>query len=162
MAFPQLIEEDMNFFELILKDVVKKSEAMLAMLVEKAGYLIHQYGSTESLDTVTLATLGSNAFNATAFMAQLVNEHNFASMYQQGETYSTLILNIDENLLLVLIFGTQQTVGSMKYYAAPAVKQLAEQLKVASARGHMDLDLCDMNPEDVQALFQRGTAPAGA
>jgi predicted regulator of Ras-like GTPase activity (Roadblock/LC7/MglB family) len=142
--------------------LVKKSEAMLSMIVEKAGYLIHQYGQTESVDTVTLATLGSNAFNATAFMAQLVNEHNFASMYQQGETYSTLILNVDEHLLLVLVFGTQQTVGSMKYYAAPTVKQIAEQLRVASARGHMGLDLCDMNPEDVQALFRRDAAPAGA
>ena len=108
----------------------------------------------------TLATLGSNAFNATQFMAQLVNEHKFGSMYQQGETYSTLILNIDEDLLLVLVFGTQQTVGSMKYYAAPAVKQIAEQLRTAAARGEMSLDLCDMNPDDVQTLFRRTTTPA--
>jgi hypothetical protein len=109
---------------------------------------------------VTLATLGSNAFNATHFMAQLVNEHNFSSMYQQGETYSTLILNIDEHLLLVLVFGTQQTVGSMKYYAAPVVKAIAEQLKTAAARGDMGLDLCDMNPDDVQSLFRRDATPA--
>ncbi|MEK0449450.1 MAG: hypothetical protein RL088_1718 [Verrucomicrobiota bacterium] len=160
MAFPQLIEEDMNFFDQVLRDLVRKSEAMLSMIVEKAGYLIHQYGSSESLDTVTLATLGSNAFNATHFMAQLVNEHNFSSMYQQGETYSTLILNIDEHLLLVLVFGTQQTVGSMKYYAAPVVKAIAEQLKVANARGNMGLDLCDMNPDDVQSLFRRDATPA--
>ena len=66
MAFPHLHEEDMNFFDNVLRDVVKKSEAILSMLVEKAGYLIHQCGATESVDTVTLATLGSNAFNATA------------------------------------------------------------------------------------------------
>ncbi len=155
MAFPQLIEEDIACFDHYLQDLVKKSEAMLAMIVEKAGYLIHQYGSSESVDTVTFATLGSNAFNATQFMAQLVNENNFSSMYQQGETYSTLILNIDEHCLLVLVFGTQQTVGSMKYYAAPAVKQIANQIKTASARGDMGLDLCDMNPEDVNSLFKR-------
>lgn len=155
MAFPQLIEEDLASFERVLEDLVKKSEAMLAMIVEKAGYLIHQYGSSESVDTVTFATLGSNAFNATQFMAQLVNENNFSSMYQQGETYSTLILNIDEHCLLVLVFGTQQTVGSMKYYAAPAVKQIAGQIHTASARGDMGLDLCDMNPEDVNTLFKR-------
>jgi predicted regulator of Ras-like GTPase activity (Roadblock/LC7/MglB family) len=156
MAFPQLVQEDLTTFDRVLQDLIKKSEAMLVMIVEKAGYLIHQYGSSESLDTVTLATLGSNAFNATQFMAQLVNEPNFTSMYQQGETYSTLILNIDEHCLLVLIFGTQQTVGSMKYYAAPAVKQIAAQIKVASLRGNGPLDLCDMNPEDVQAtLFRR-------
>lgn len=156
MAFPQLIQDDLTVFDRVLQDLIKKSEAMLVMIVEKAGYLIHQYGSSESLDTTTLATLGSNAFNATQFMAQLVNEPNFTSMYQQGETYSTLILNIDENCLLVLIFGTQQTVGSMKYYAAPAVKQVAAQIKVATGRGNGALDLCDMNPEDVQAtLFRR-------
>ncbi len=155
MAFPQLIEEDLACFDRVLEDLVKKSEAMLAMIVEKAGYLIHQFGSSESVDTVTFATLGSNAFNATQFMAQLVNEHNFSSMYQQGETYSTLILNIDEHCLLVLVFGTQQTVGSMKYYAAPAVKQIATQIASASERGDMGLDLCDMNPEDVNTLFKR-------
>jgi predicted regulator of Ras-like GTPase activity (Roadblock/LC7/MglB family) len=155
MAFPQLTEEDIQFFDKVLADLVQKSEATLTMIVEKAGYLIHQHGNAQALDTTTLATLGSNAYNATHFMAQLVNEHNFSAMYQQGETYSTLILNIDENALLVIIFGTQQTVGSMKYYAAPVVKQLHEQMKIASARGETALDLSDMDPLNVQALFRR-------
>src|SRR5438552_6204456 len=132
MAFPQLTEEDIQFFDKALADLIKKSEATLTMIVEKAGYLIHQHGNAEALDTTTLATLGSNAYNATEFMAQLLNEHNFASMYQQGEACSTLILNVDENCILVLVFGTEQTVGSMKYYAAPAVKLLREQIKAAS------------------------------
>jgi predicted regulator of Ras-like GTPase activity (Roadblock/LC7/MglB family) len=155
MAFPQLYEEDIQSIDRVLSDLVKKSEALLTMVVEKAGYLIQQHGNSDALDTTTLATLGSNAYNATQFMAQLVNEHNFTSMYQQGETYSTLILNIDENCILVLIFGTDQTVGSMKYYAAPAVKSICEQLKVASARGETALDLSDMDATDVQTLFRR-------
>ena len=156
MAFPQLIEEDLQFFDHVLTDLIVKSEATLVMIVEKAGYLIHQQGNAAMLDTTTLATLGSNAYNATQFMAQLVNEHNFASMYQQGETCSTLILNIDENCILVVIFGTQQTVGSMKYYAAPVVKRIGEQLKNAGDRGESGLDLSDMDAGDVQALFRRG------
>ncbi len=155
MAFPQLIEEDMQFIDKVLGDLVRKSEAVLSMVVEKAGYLIQQHGNADALDTTTLATLGSNAYNATHFMAQLVNEHNFTSMYQQGETFSTLILNIDENCILVLIFSTDHTVGSMKYYAAPAVKSISGQLSRASERGETALDLCDMNPDDVQALFRR-------
>ena len=155
MAFPQLTEEDIQFFDRVLADLIKKSEALLAMIVEKAGYLIHQYGNAEALDTTTLATLGSNAYNATQFMAQLVNEHNFTSMYQQGDAYSTLILNIDQDCILVVIFGMQQTVGSMKYYAVPVVKQIGEQLKVAAARGETALDLSDMDATDVKALFRR-------
>jgi len=155
MAFPQISDDDIQLFDKVLADLIKKSEALLAMIVEKAGYLIHQYGNAEALDTTTLATLGSNAYNATQFMAQLVNEHNFSSMYQQGETYSTLILNIDTDCILVLIFGTDQTVGSMKYYAAPAVKQIGEQLQLAAARGERSLDLSDMDAVDVQSLFRR-------
>ena len=89
--FPQLIQEDIDVIESVLRDLLRKSEANIALLVEKAGYLIHQCGNPEQIDTTTFATLGSNAYNAVQFMASLVNESNFSSMYQQGESYSTLI-----------------------------------------------------------------------
>ena len=53
-------------------ELLTKSEAHVALLVEKAGYLIHQCGNPASIDTTTFATLGSNAYNAVQFMAQLV------------------------------------------------------------------------------------------
>ena len=107
------------------------------------------------LDTTTFATLGSNAYNAVQFMASLVNESNFTSMYQQGENFSTLMVNVDENSLLVLVFPTHLTVGSMKYYASPAVKSLHERIQFATARGAQPLDLSDMDATDVQALFRK-------
>ena len=76
-------------------------------------------------------------------------------MYQQGEKYSTLMLNIDENSLLVIVFPTNLTIGSMKYYAGPAVKTIAERIQISSARGDTGLDLSSLNPEDVQALFRK-------
>jgi len=155
MGFPQLVQEDLDVFDRILGELMLKSEAMFTMIVEKAGYLIHQHGPSNTLDTTTLATLGSNAFNATNFMAQLVNENNFTSLYQQGDSYNTLIVNIDENCLLVIVFGSDHTVGSMKYYAAQAVKQLGDQVKVADLRGNPELDLADMDTTDVQALFKK-------
>ena len=102
--FPQLIQEDLDSLDVAMRELLKKSEANVAMLVEKAGYLIHQCGSQADMDATTFATLGSNAYNAVQFMAQLVNESNFTSMYQQGENYSTLMVNVDENSLLVSSF----------------------------------------------------------
>jgi predicted regulator of Ras-like GTPase activity (Roadblock/LC7/MglB family) len=153
--FPQLNQEDIDIVDAVLRDLLKKSEANIALLVEKAGYLIHQCGNPEQIDTTTFATLGSNAYNAVQFMASLVNESNFTSMYQQGESYSTLMLNIDENSLLVIVFPTHLTVGSMKYYAAPAVRCVADRINVASKRAPVGLDLSDLDPKDVQTLFQR-------
>ena len=153
--FPSLNQEDLDVLDATLLELLKKSEANVALLVEKAGYLIHQCGNQESMDTTTFATLGSNAYNAVQFMASLVNENNFTSLYQQGENYSTLMLNVDENSLLVIVFPTHLTVGSMKYYASPTVKAIADRIVVASQRGDTGLDLSDLNPSDVHALFQK-------
>ena len=156
-AFPSLNQDDIDVMDATLRDLLKKSEANVALLVEKAGYLIHQCGNPDDLDTTTFATLGSNAYNAVQFMASLVNENNFTSMYQQGENFSTLMVNVDENSLLVIVFPTHLTVGSMKYYASPAAKRIAEQIGVASERGDgHGLDLSDLDVADAQALFQKG------
>src|SRR3954447_1998199 len=134
-AFPALNQEDIDVLDHVLRELLQKSEANVALLVEKAGYLIHQCGNPEQLDTTTFATLGSNAYNAVQFMAQLVNENNFTSMYQQGENFSTLMVNVDENSLLVIVFPTHLTVGSMKYYANPAARAIADRILVATNRG---------------------------
>ena len=154
--FPQLIQEDLDALNVTMHALLKKSEANVALLVEKAGYLIHQCGSQDSMDSTTFATLGSNAYNAVQFMAQLVNESNFTSMYQQGEHFSTLMVNVDENSLLVIVFPTHLTVGSMKYYAAPAAKSIGDRIQLATDRAPgAGLDLSDLDPTDVQALFRK-------
>jgi predicted regulator of Ras-like GTPase activity (Roadblock/LC7/MglB family) len=154
--FPQLNQEDIDVVHGVMQDLLRKSEAHVALLVEKAGYLIHQCGKPDEIDTTTFATLGSNAYNAVQFMAQLVNESNFTSMYQQGEHFSTLMVNVDENSLLVIVFPTHLTVGSMKYYAAPAARSIADRIQVASERAPgQGLDLSDLDPADVQSLFHK-------
>ncbi len=153
-AFPSLNQEDIDSVDSVMRDLLTKSEASIALLVEKAGYLIHQCGNPETLDTTTFATLGSNAYNAVQFMASLVNESNFSSMYQQGENFSTLMVNVDENSLLVIVFPTHLTVGSMKYYAGPAVRSIGDRIQVATARGDV-VDFSDVDAQDVQSLFQK-------
>jgi|SRR5687767_9286988 len=154
-SFPALNQDDLDLLDKVMGELLRKSEADLALLVEKAGYLIHQCGRQQELDTTTFATLGSNAFNAVQFMASLVNESGFTSMYQQGEKFSTLMVNVDENSLLVIVFPTHLTVGSMKYYAGPAVHAISQRISAASARGDR-IDLSDVDPGDVQAaLFHK-------
>src|SRR4029450_5469917 len=152
--FPALNQADIAIVDDVLQEMLKKTEASVALLVEKAGYLIHQCGNPDAIDTTTFATLGSNAYNAVQFMASLVNENNFSSMYQQGENFSTLMVNVDENSLLVIVFPTHLTVGSMKYYAGPVVRGICERIKIASARGDI-VDFSDTDARDVQTLFQK-------
>jgi predicted regulator of Ras-like GTPase activity (Roadblock/LC7/MglB family) len=161
--FPQLIEDDFQHFNNALTELLTKSEASTALIVEKAGYLIQQCGASNDVDTTTLATLASNAFNATQFMASLIQETNFTGMYQQGEHFSTLILNIDENSLLVVIFKATLGVGMVKYYAHDTIKQLSSQLQIAEHRAPgKGFDLIDLNATDLGELFKRTDQPPPA
>ena len=154
-GFPQLIQEDYDCFKEALGGLLQQSEAASVLIVEKAGYLIHEAGDSSGFDTTQVATLASNAFNATQFMASLLSEPNFSGMYQQGENFSTLILNIDENALLVVVFKAALSVGMIKYYSTRTIETLAAQLTAATQRNPEGVfDLADLDPTDVGELFK--------
>lgn len=153
---PELNEEDMARFDEVLRDLLEKSEASVALIVERAGYLIRQCGDVPGFESTHVATLASNAFAATEFMANLIKEPDFSGMYQQGSTISTLTLNIDPSCLLFVAFPSQLTAGAIKYFSGLAVQQLALQLEAARKRGPgKGIDLADLNPTDAQQVFRK-------
>ena len=156
MPLPQLIEEDLRVLDDALAGLLGRSEAGMAMLIDKAGFLITQSGGDTQLDTTTLAALAAGSFAATQGMAALTQESNFNSVYQQGENSSLLILTVDDNCLLLVVFKASVSVGMVKYYALSTVAQLAEQLKKAQARRpQCQIDLAALNLADTSTLFRR-------
>lgn len=159
--FPSLIEEDFEQINSALKDLLEKSEATTALFVEKAGYLIAQQGEKDSYDTTELATLAANAFAATQFIADRLNETNFSSMFQQGEIANMLWVNVDVNSLVVVIFKAHLSVGAIKYYSLSTVQTIAHQLQIATLRSPEEgVDLAHFDPEDVMDVFQRNAPSA--
>src|SRR6266566_7704918 len=103
-TLPQLIEEDVQQLETILQDLLDKSEATTALIIDKGGFLIAHLGDDRRFDLTTIAALASGAYMANQTIANLVHETNFNSVYQQGEKYSMFVMSIDENCLLIVIF----------------------------------------------------------
>lgn len=158
---PQLTEEDFQLFKLTLNELLAKTEANAALIVERAGYLIHQCGQTDSFDATLVATLASNAFNAAEVLAQYISEPRFSGLYQQGVEFSTLMLGVDEHCVLVVIFKANLAAGMIRYYAAGSIKQIGEQFQRAHTRAPgVTFDLVDMNAADVGVLFKRKDDPA--
>jgi hypothetical protein len=66
------------------------------------------------------------------------------------------MINVDENSLLVIVFPTHLTVGSMKYYATPAALSIAERIVLATARAPgQGIDLSDVDATDIPSLFKK-------
>jgi predicted regulator of Ras-like GTPase activity (Roadblock/LC7/MglB family) len=155
-TLPQLIEEDVRRFNRILRELVDCSEATQALLIDKGGFLLANYGDDTEFDLTTIAALASGAFLANQTIASLVQEENFSSVYQQGENFSMLISNVDEHSLLVIIFKAGVAVGAVKYFANITSARVSEQMKIAHKRNpEGGLDLSVLNLENPDVVFRK-------
>jgi predicted regulator of Ras-like GTPase activity (Roadblock/LC7/MglB family) len=158
-TLPQLIEEDVQVLDQTLQELLNKSESTTAVVIDKGGFIITQRGDLSQFDITTLAALAAGSFAATQTIAGLVSEPNFNCVYQQGENYSMLAMDVDEYCILVVVFRARVGVGAVKYYAAPAAVKVAEQLKHAHERDpDGGLDLSMLNVADTEDFFKRRTA----
>jgi len=155
-TLPQLIEEDIQELDTILKELLSNCEASTALIIDKGGFLITHSGEAEQFDLTTIAALASGAYLANQTIANLVHEENFDSVYQQGEKYSILVHNVDEHCLLTIIFPVAVGVGAVKYFGTRATARIARQLEAAQERdpeGGMDLSV--LNIADASEFFVR-------
>ena len=156
MALPQLIAEDVQELDRLLNELVARSEASAAMIIDKAGFLITQAGDCEQFDSTTLSALAAGSFAATQGMASVVNEPNFNSVYQQGEKFSLLVQNIEEDTLLMVVFAAHVSVGAVKYFLNSTAPKVALQFLSARERDpDATLDLSRMNLEDSSEFFRK-------
>jgi predicted regulator of Ras-like GTPase activity (Roadblock/LC7/MglB family) len=155
-GLPPLIQEDVQTLDAALDELLLKSEATVALVIDKGGPLISQRGAVGRFDNTTISALAAGSFCATEAIAERLGESHFASIYQQGDHFSLLLCNIDENVLLIVIFKATQSVGVVKYYAAGAIQRIMEQLQRAQQRApDTSVDLVSMNVLDVSNIFRK-------
>jgi predicted regulator of Ras-like GTPase activity (Roadblock/LC7/MglB family) len=156
MALPQLIAEDMRELDRVLGELVARSEASAALIIDKAGFLIAQTGDFGEFDSTTLAALAAGTYAATQGMASVISEPNFTCVYQQGENFSLLVRNVDTESLVVVVFQAQVSVGAVKYFANSAVAHLAKQFEAASQRAPGNkVDFAMLNMENSDQFFRK-------
>jgi len=155
-TLPQLIEEDVQCLDDELRELLEKSDATTALIIDKGGFLISSQGDARQFDLTTIAALASGAFMATQTIAGLVHETSFDNIYQQGERFSMYAASVDEFCILVVIFKAQVTVGVVKYYSAPAARHIAKQMQIAQERDPSSgLDLSMLNLADASDVFKK-------
>ncbi len=155
-GLPQLMEEDVRALEAALDDLLRRSEAGAALVIDKGGPLITQRGAAGKFDATTVAALAAGAFSATDAMARHLGETSLSHIYQQGRQVSLLISNVDDNLLLIVVFPAESGVGAVKYYAADAVARVSAQMQKAAQRAPgAGVDLVSLNTLDLSQVFRK-------
>src|ERR1700761_2195261 len=155
-TLPQLLEEDIQQLDGALAEFLRQTSATAALVIDKGGFLITRLGDSNELDLTSIGALAAGAFMATQSIAGLVNEKNFNSTFQQGERYSMLVMEVDTQTLLIVIFTGESGLGIVKYYSSNAASCIAHQFDISRQRnpdGGFDLSM--LNVSDPKNLFRK-------
>ena len=121
-----------------LEDFLDKSEASYAMIIDRGGIILSQHGELpDNADPNIVAALSAGSFAATRELALRVGEADCSALYQQGAHSHILVTAVDDDIVLVTVFGKQTTVGLVKFYSAKTVKRISAILQELRQTQHV-------------------------
>jgi CheY-like chemotaxis protein/predicted regulator of Ras-like GTPase activity (Roadblock/LC7/MglB family) len=113
-----------------LKELQGNTGARNVLLINTDGFPIEVVGAKETLDVTSVSALVAANFIAASELANLLgNSSIFKSSYHEGSDYNIYAYYVNDNALLVVVFGTESKTGAVWFYT----KQTATALVTALA-----------------------------
>jgi predicted regulator of Ras-like GTPase activity (Roadblock/LC7/MglB family) len=138
-----------------LEDFLEKSEASFALIIERGGSILSQNGEIpDTIDPTILSALAAGSFAAIREVALRVGETEFSAVHQQGRQSHIIMSAVNEDAMLMTVFGPQTTLGLVRFYSAGAVKQIAAVLELACQEPQIPIDLGSEVTDESCEVFQ--------
>ena len=125
--YTSLGQEQLEKIEVILKEDLISSGVHSALLIDMAGNIIaqHDNGNCDH-DVYSLAALASANFAAVDTMAKIVGEEEFSLLFHKGENENIHFSKVDNEFLLISIFGKDVALGLLRLKVAEAIRKINE------------------------------------
>ncbi|MEP7072237.1 MAG: roadblock/LC7 domain-containing protein [Verrucomicrobiota bacterium] len=135
-AIPVLTIDDVATLDGVLADFLKKAEAELTVVIDRGGNVISQFGDMAVMDVTIIAALAAGSFAATRELAKRIGEVEFNALYHQGNGSHIFMNSVDDETIMITVFGPRSTVGLVRFYSTSAAQQVAQLLKSLQKDGH--------------------------
>src|SRR5438067_9119582 len=135
-AIPVLTIEDVATLDGVLGDFLKKTESDLTVVIDRGGNVISQCGDMDVMDVTVIAALAAGSFAATRELARRIGEVEFNALYHQGNGSHMFMNSVDDETIMITVFGTRTTVGLVRFYSTAAGHSVADLLKKLQRNGH--------------------------
>ncbi len=146
-SIPVLTIEDVATLDGVLGDFLKKTEAELTVVIDRGGNVISQCGNVDLMDVTIIAALAAGSFAATRELARRIGEIEFNALYHQGNGSHMFMNSVDDETIMITVFGPRTTVGLVRFYSAAAAQTVAGVLKSLQHNGHG----FTFDPKDISA-----------
>src|SRR6202171_3015730 len=129
-AIPCLTIEDVANLDGVLGNFLTKAEAELTVVIDRCGNVISQFGDMTMMDVTITAALAAGSFAATKELARRIGEVEFNALYHQGNGNHIFMNSVDDETIMITVFGSRTTVGLVRFYSTAAAQNVAAVLKL--------------------------------
>src|SRR6266513_321582 len=142
----------------VLADLLKQAEAERTVVIDRGGNVISQFGDMTVMDVTIIAALAAGSFAATKELARRIGEIEFNALYHQGNGNHIFMNSVDDETIMITVFGPRTTVGLVRFYSTGTAQQVAVLLKSLQKDNHG----FSFNASDITAapIFADATPPA--
>ena len=159
-GIPILTIEDVAALDGVLGDFLKKAEADLTVVIDRGGNVISQFGDRDVTDISIIAALAAGSFAATRELAHRIGEVEFNALFHQGNGSHMFMNSVDEDTIMITVFGTRTTVGFVRFYSTAAAQGVANLLKGLQRSGHgLEFTAADISSAPIFADTAAPVAP---
>lgn len=118
-----LPETDSRKVDSVLEELLERSQALAAHLVDRSGQLIASVGKT-GYDLESFASLAAADLSANDELARLIGEPHVDGVACIGSLRSMASTQVGENLVLCVVFDRHSTLGLVRHRMRRASQKL--------------------------------------
>ncbi len=125
MNYGIVSQEQLEQIEEILSQKLIKIGVDCAIIIDMAGNIITIKDTGKSkYDIYSFAALAAGNFATVDAMAKLVGETEFSLLFHKGQDSSIHFSKIDDELLLISMFGKDISLGFLRLNVVEAIEQI--------------------------------------
>lgn len=125
MNYGIVSQEQIEQIDMILTDKLIKLGVDCVIVIDMAGNIITAKDNGDSkYDVYSFAALAAGNFATVDAMAKLVGEEEFSLLFHKGQESSIHFSKIDEELLMISMFGQDISLGFLRLNTVDAIERI--------------------------------------
>lgn len=119
-----LFEQDFRSIDEVLAELLERTNALSAHLIDRSGQLINSAGRTDDFDITSFASLVAADFTANAELAQLMGDTAIEAVVSEGQSRSIHSSLLADRVILCTVFDKRSSLGLVRFRARRAAATL--------------------------------------
>jgi predicted regulator of Ras-like GTPase activity (Roadblock/LC7/MglB family) len=119
-------EETCNAINVVLRQLIKDSQATSALVLDRAGQIIVWDGLAYEGQRMQLGALIAGTYASTREVAKILQENSFRTLLQEGAREKIFTEAVGDQWLISIIFGRHTHLGLVKVLCSRATVDLQQ------------------------------------